>query len=378
MTTNLVADGGYILDAGERTAVKLGPADGIYFGMDEAVYHALPRLSSSGIRNLMISPLDYWTNSYLNPQYEDVKTDAMVIGTAFHRRLLEPDRFKKIYAVRPVPSEYPDAIDGHAALKDRCKELGLKLGGKISDLCDRIIEADPKARLWPVIEQGILEKLKGCTLLKRADMADIERMAAMVLQHQSAAKAISGGQAEVSILWTDPESGVPLKVRVDYLKVKIGMDVKSFSNPYGKPINAAISGNMATNRYGVQAAMYMDGIEAAKAMLRRHKTKVLFGADYIDNGWLVHFAACERHAFAFLFIEQGAVTNVRLREFRSQDAPGAETNLYWRKGREDYRAGVARYVECANKFGFNRPWVEDEPMRAFRDEEFPLYMYDGV
>lgn len=87
-------------------------APGIYFGMDEAEYHAAPALSSSGIRNLLVSPLDYWVNSHMNPEYVDEKTAAMVVGTAFHRRLLEPERFAAMYAPVPSKADYPDAIDG--------------------------------------------------------------------------------------------------------------------------------------------------------------------------------------------------------------------------------------------------------------------------
>lgn len=355
------------------------PAPGIYFGMDEDEYRAAPALSSSGIRDLLISPLDYWTNSPLNPGYVDEKTDAMVLGTAFHRRLLEPDRFSAMYATWPKAEDYPAALDGQEELKARCHELGLKKSGKIADLCERILEADPDAQLWPVIKSEIIKRNAGRTFLKASDLADIERAAWVISAHSSAAKALTGGQAEVSIFWVDDETDVPLKIRVDYLKVKALLDVKSFSNPLGKPIASALASAVANGRYDVQAVIYSVGVEIAKAMLREKGASILRGADAIDNDWLLAFAACQRHTFAFLFVQTGAVTNVRLREFREIEQYGGQgmtQNAYWSSGMMGFRKGVHRYVDCMKRFGRDKPWIDDEPMRPFADTDFPMYLFN--
>lgn len=355
------------------------PAPGIYFGMSEDFYHAAPALSSSGIRNLLISPLDYWTNSHLNPAYVDEKTDAMILGTAFHRRLLEPERFAAMYGAWPRQEDYPSAIDGGDALKALCGEMGLKKSGKIADLCDRILEANPEAELWPVIKSELIMRQKGLILLKASDLSDIERAARIIFSHQSAAKALTGGQSEVSIFWIDDETGVPMKCRADYLKVKSIVDVKSFSNPLGKPISVAVAGAVANNRYDVQAVIYDAGIQAAKRMLRERGSQVLHGAGKIDNDWLLAFAACERHTFAFLFIETGPVTNVRVREFREIEGYGGQgmtMNAYWGAGLSGFRRGVSLYVDCMKKFGRDKPWIEDEPMKPFNDFEFPMHLFN--
>lgn len=354
---------------------------GIYFGLPEEEYHADPSLSSSGIRNILISPLDYWVNSKMNPDYEDTKTDAMTQGTAFHRRLLEPARFAEIYASMPTKDDYPDAIDGADALKKECERLDLKKGGKIEDLCERILEADPRAKLWPVIKQGLLADLAGRTLLKRDVISDIERMANIVLAHQSAEKALTGGMSEVSIFWNDTDTNVPMKARLDYLKIKAIVDVKSFNNPLSKPIDAAVASAVANGRYDVQAVIYDDAVRIAKQMLRRDKTAAInvVSGPTPENDWLVALAACEHHAFAFVFIEQGAVTNVRVREFCKMETYGGlggTSNLYWQSGHAGYREGVRRYVDCMKEFGPDKPWIEDVPMRAFADAEFPMYLFN--
>ena len=351
---------------------------GIYFGLAEDAYHADPALSSSGIRNLLISPLDYWVNSPLNPGYVDEKTDAMMAGTAFHRRLLEPARFAELYASVPVREDYPDAIDGHEGLKAECERLGLKKSGKIADLCLRILDADPSARLWPVIYDRLMGDREGKIVLKPAVLADIERAAAIILAHNAAAKAMTGGFAEVSIFWIDPETGIRMKARLDYLKTKAIVDLKTFNNSLGKPIAAAVASAVANGGYHVQAAVYDAAVEAAKQMMMERKSAAIHinGPD-VPNDWLTNFAACRHHTFVFVFIEQGPATNVLVREFRQVETfggNGASQNMYWQAGHAGFRLGVSRYVECMKKFGTEKPWIDDEPIRPFRDEEFPLYM----
>ena len=49
---------------------------GIYFGMPDSEYHADPSLSNSGIKSLLVSALDFWTESPINPDWEDRETPA--------------------------------------------------------------------------------------------------------------------------------------------------------------------------------------------------------------------------------------------------------------------------------------------------------------
>lgn len=354
-------------------------APGIYFGLEESTYHAVPALSASGIKNLLISPLDFWVASPFNPDYEDRKTDAMIAGTAFHRRLLEPARFAELYAPVPSKDDYPDAIDGAADLKAECDRLGLKKSGTIGDLCARILDAEPAAQLWPVIRADLLAQSEGRTLLKREVLSDIERAARIVFAHQSAAKALTGGYPEVSIFWTDEETGVPMKARADYLKVRAIVDIKTFSNSLGRPIDAAVAAAVANERHHVQAVVYSAAVAAAKEMLLRDKSTAIhnLGNDQIPDEWLIQFAACRDHAFTFVFIEQGAVTNVKVREFRRVETfagMGATINAYWQAGHAGFREGVRRYAHFMKTLGPDRPWIEDEPMRPFTDQEMPLYM----
>src|SRR6185437_7168075 len=372
--TERVATVGEILEReADRLVLPPLPIEpGIYFGMPEEQYHSIRALSSGGVRDLLVSPLTYWVGSPFNPDREDEKTASMLDGTAFHRRLLEPEKFDAIYAVEPTKGDaFKDALDGGEALRAECERLGLKKSGTIAELCARILEANPQAQLWPVIEKTLRAKLEGRELLKLDTMKVIERAADLIFRHHSATKALSGGMAEVSIFWTDEETGVPMKIRPDYLKTKIAIDLKSFVNMLGRPLNAAIASAVKSNGYGIQAVMYGDGIEQAKKMLRSMKSKAIHNLDgrEIPDEWIIAVASCPLHAFAFLFVERGPVTNVRLREYRRAEGPGSQ-NAYWEADFAAYRQGVNTFVDWMERIGPDQPWVEDQPMLPFSDGDF--------
>ena len=223
--------------------------------------------------------------------------------------------------------------------------------------------------------------LEGRTLLKPDIMGDIERMARIVLAHQSAAKALTGGVSEVSILWTEENTGIPMKARVDYLKTKAIVDVKSFNNPLGKPIDAAVASAVANCRYDVQAVIYDEAVKQAKAMLRTLKTAAIHhvSGPMPSNEWIVATASCPQHTFVFVFIEQGPVTNVRVREFTRSETYGGlggSTNMHWLSGEAGFYEGLKRYSNCMKQFGPDKPWIEDQPMRPFSEQDFPLYMFN--
>ncbi len=154
-------------------AVLREPKPGIYFDMPEDVYHAVRALSATGVKDLLTSPLTYWCKSPLNPDRVDVDTQARANGKAMHIRVLAgKEAFARVYAYRPDPADYPEALDGAEALREKCRELDLRVGGKIADLCDRIREADPDVQLWPDVVAAFEADNEGLILLP-CDMRDL-------------------------------------------------------------------------------------------------------------------------------------------------------------------------------------------------------------
>lgn len=352
---------------------------GIYFGMPEEEYHADRSLSASGGKSLLVSPLTFWINSSFNPAHEDDPTEPKERGKAFHCRLLEgAEVFAAKYAVAPDRVDYPEAIDGGADLKAHCKELGLPVSGTIAELCQRISAHDPDIELWPNI-MAAFEKEAGARIIIKPKLAgEIERHARIVEMHAGTDKAFRGGYPEVSIFWIDAKSGVPMKARIDYAKTRAGVEMKTFSNPMGLSVDAAVARSTASNKYMVDAVVRLDAIEQAKALYRKHGAKIVHGT-VPPAEWLEAFAAPGKHAFVFVFLEAGKVPNVRVREVRRTEsgAPGnSGQNLYWTTAQDTYRRVITVYRECLEHYGTELPWVDPQPMRAFADSDFPLWAFD--
>lgn len=348
------------------------PKPGVYFGLSFQDYLAAPSLSTSGIKQLRVSPLTYWANSAMNPDRpKEKETPAMAFGSAVHKRILEgAEAFGQAYAVQPDPDDYPDALNSGQELADRCAELGLKKSGTIAERCERIREADHLAILWPDILEAFSADAAGKIIVKATEMAEIERIGVMVDAHPTAGNVFRDGASEVSVFWLDEETEVPMKARFDYLRVREIIDLKTFSNTTGLPLEMAVIRAIANHNYHVQAAVYLDAAAAARAMVRRGE---IHGPPPPAH-WMESFAATEESRFFFVFTETGAANNVVVREMVKQ-VGGAETMLY-QAGYRIYRDGIRAFARCRAKYGQD-PWVAPAPSGALIDAQFPLWFMEG-
>lgn len=153
---------------------------GVFYDMPNEEYHAHPALSSSGFKLLARSPAHYYA-AYLDPKREPRKqTAAMRLGTICHTATLEPHRFDDLLCV------LPEGLD-------RRTNVG-------------------KA-LWAEIEASGKEPLTAEEFKRTRSMADAARAHPISVALFTTFKA----KTEVSIFWTDPQTGVNLKVRPDIM-----------------------------------------------------------------------------------------------------------------------------------------------------------------
>ena len=95
---------------GDQPSIWQHPSreDGIYFNLPEAEYHALRRLSASGIKNILISLPTFWAKSWMNPEVadsDDKDTNAQILGRAYHAAIFEPETLADRYAGEPDLNE---------------------------------------------------------------------------------------------------------------------------------------------------------------------------------------------------------------------------------------------------------------------------------
>lgn len=335
--------------------------DGVYFGLPEGQYHAEPRLSTSAMKWLKISPRDFWVRSWMNPDRpEEEDTDAKESGSAHHKRILEGrDAFYRAYAAALEPADYPDALRTVEDIKARLVQLEQKVTGRKDDLIARLLDADPSTDVWDVLVAEHAKANAGKTLLRFEHIKRIEFAAAMIERHPALAKCFTGGYPEVTVFWTDQDTGVPMKARLDYLKVKAIVDLKTFSNPLGKGIDAAIYAAMASRKYHIQAANYVDAANKAKALIRDGRVH-----GNADRAWLDRFAATPEPEFIFVFQDTGPAQIARGKIFPKRSM--------YQIGQVEVRHLVSVFAECRERFG-DGPWVDDATIEEFDDALFPAY-----
>lgn len=416
------------------------PEPGIYFGMPEEVYHAVPALSASGLKKLGTSTMDFWATSWLNPDREERETKWLDYGKAIHAFVLEGEEaYLKRYIVQIDPSDFDGvlvstdeikaAIGKFSALApvqplgttkqdllDQLVALGAKHGVEVeregtvpqlrerikafeeeqpvkpvsrvtdrledgtefqrpaqkADLAAQLLALDPEARVWEDIFDRFAREHEGKTMISAKDDKRIRLAARMILGHSDIGAAFTGGYAEVSVFWFCPVTGVPMKARFDYLKMRAVVDLKSFSNTNGLPVDRAIERAIANYRYNVQHCVYDEAVEVARKMVREHGQLAVKSHD--DCGPDEHEARvsfCERWcgqeepaSFIFVFQQSGQAPVTRGKVMPRGTVFSVTRNIIESLKR--------LWLKCAQTYGTD-PWLDLAPLEEIEDERIPLY-----
>jgi hypothetical protein len=153
------------------------PGSSVILDLPDEAYHRLPELSSSQAKAINESPakFNYWRGK-----------------------------------VRPPKSEYDV---GHAV---HAKVLGK--GADIVEIPADLLSSDGGVRSNAAKEWVENVRLEGRVPMKASELRPINEAAEAVLRHDHAAALFSQpGSPEVSVLSTDPTTGVPVRARFDYL-----------------------------------------------------------------------------------------------------------------------------------------------------------------
>jgi hypothetical protein len=206
---------------------------GAYPGISNEDYHRnanllpAPSISASGLKTLLgRSPRHYWFDSPLNPDRPAEKDRPHFnIGKAAHDVLLLSERWPECYHVLD-----PD-FNGNATKA----------------------QAD-----WHAEREAARDA--GKVILKHDEAQTVMAMAASLRANEFAAAALLNGESEVTLAWQDPETGVWLRARPDFLPAKrrIIPDLKTAAD--GAP--RAFARAIANFGYHQSAALYADGIKA--------------------------------------------------------------------------------------------------------------------
>ncbi len=183
------------------------PAPGIYPGMPFDEYLAIPAASASALKTVAVCPAKLGV--------EREQTAAMRMGSLTHCAILEPDALERRYAPTDLDRRGTKAWDAEA----------LAAGGR--------------------------------ELVKRADFDEALAMRDAVHAHATARELLADAITERTLTWTDPETGVPCKARLDIYSVcPADLKTTADASPHGWGMAAISSG------YYLQAAHYLEGCRA--------------------------------------------------------------------------------------------------------------------
>ena len=213
------------------------PSGFIVRGMKNADYHADKESYSSSLIKLMDVPAEarYYMTAPREPK------DAWRIGGAVHKWVLERPDFEAEFLLgiscarrsKADKAAWADWFSAHGASGDE------------------ITQNNPAAK-W----NGLFELETGMCMVKPEEIEAIKLMSESIMRNDNAAELLSKGEAESSIFWTDKATGLPLKVRPDYLNNSFTSDLKSCDSVHDHQIQRSI----INYGYAISAAMYTDGV----------------------------------------------------------------------------------------------------------------------
>lgn len=189
--------------------------------LSNEAYHTSEGISKTGLVKLARSPAHYKAPP-LPP------TRALVVGSAFHTAVLEPEKFEQQYAILP---------------------------------------ADMKATTKAGIAWKAEQIKAGKEILTAAEGANLPGMSKAVREHPKAAALLTGGVVEMSAFWVDRDYGFTGKVRTDFINDNaIIIELKSCTD--ARPFQ--FSRDFIKYDYAIQDAWYRHGLtEAAEQELGR-------------------------------------------------------------------------------------------------------------
>lgn len=354
-------------------------SDGLYFGMPDGVYHSIPRLSASGIKDMRIHPTLFWAKSWMNVNQVRRETDAMRIGTAYHKRILEGRaKFQIDYGPKfsddMVPNDCLNTVDD---LKAFLEANDHTTKGKKSELVARVREFAPEKPIYEDLKTAHLAMHQGKELLYSNILDNIEISAAFIEKNPSTNRCFVGGYPEVVVLWE--EQDVKFKARLDYLKAKAIVDLKTFSNPQEKPIEGAIYATMASRKYHIPASVYLRAAAEASRYLKAafkeceggniptwRKHENIFGAieEDVNEDYARNLSACQEHDFYFVFQLTGDVPIAECYKFPRQ--------MMWGIGETIINDAIRDFKHYHEIFGSDM-WVTTKGIEEFDDSKFPVY-----
>lgn len=310
-------------------------------------YHSAPGLSNSALKDLEVSPLRFWHLHLNRNRPADEPTAAMKLGTALHCAVLEPAKFDGRFACSLQREDH--WLVTVAQIREWITDRGGKPNGTLkAALITQAIQIDPAVKIFEVEEKFHAALHEGKTILHPDDWSRVHGMAQALRNEAAMQELLDTGEAEVSMFATDPESGVSLKSRMDWVTPTKTLDVKTFSQMRGKSIDKSVADAIYYEKYYRTAYFYTH----VRSLQESQSTN----------------ARRLRPDFVLAFVESEEPFEVRLKVLRATTA--GQPNLYWMRAANEVTAMIRRYADYFTKYGVD-PWRDEQDIDPLIDDELP-------
>lgn len=385
------------IDPPRREGTPCFPPPGIYFDMPMHVYHMIPALSNSGVKMLAASPMIFWGKSWLNPKTKFRDAKHFIAGEAYHCRVGEgAQAFADRYAVEYTPDpERKDIVSTVEEVKHAITQHTIRVGekdvphtpvvnveeddgkggirkrkAKREDWVKQLLEIDPNAPLAENLQAQYEAQHSGKTFLWAEMFDNIELAARMIEADEGVAHYFQKGFSEVTLIWYCPQTGVPMKCRVDYMKVRRMIDLKTFENQRLRAPETAIRYEISSYKYNIQPSVYIEGGAEVRKTVRAYGDDAVFvfgdpspervaQCRAFAAKWAKHV---EPDLWTWVFQMKGDAPITR-----AVDYPMGSVKMI-----TDDIVSIAkkRFAEYAPIFGVD-PWLDIAPTYTIADEDIP-------
>lgn len=187
--------------------------------MTDEEYFALKAISASQIKQFDKGAYWFWkTTPFNDNRPKEEKSDALVFGKLCHCLLLEPEEVKERFAIADFGKTRRNKKYDDAVLANPGKE---------------------------VVSEEEIDRARG--------------MITQIKNHKLASAILDGATAEIPYVWTDEETGLPCKCKIDAIKrTKAGLVVIDYKT--SSDIQSILNWPQKL-QYPIQSAFYMEAVK---------------------------------------------------------------------------------------------------------------------
>jgi hypothetical protein len=353
--------------------------EGIYFDMPEEEYFRIPYFSRSGAEKILFSQEQYWYDSPMNPNYKPMAaTPAMELGKAIHCQLLEPKRFKELYAKEPSLSDFNNmnVLRNSEDIKAFLTSVGEKKTGKKDELISRAAEyLDPRTDvIWDTVINNFNADVAatGKRIINERDVEVIDGIKESFDIREQMPSILKETRSEIVVIWKDETTGVMCKCMIDAARPEAIGEVKSFSvKNFNIPIEQTMLKELNARHYNHQYFVYSMALKTVIKKINAGEAKV-FGE--VNPQWLKEFLAIPNKRFLLMFFRTQAPYQCKTYELEEAFVHDATTNVYFDQATILWRAALTKLQSCYSRFGVNR-WLDDDEVVTLTDEHMPSILY---